>query len=261
MAEYHQAPGDHPDCRFSRIREVGPGLQTLRIFKVYSKAICCRPAAKARRYLPEWIGSLPSLEDIPLNSIALIDESFILFHARASSSQRAEVLSNLINLSRQRGQTLIFVSQEGRQLDINIPSSAGIVIYKNPGILQLEFERKQLRRIAEEAQRMFKAISDRDKNRWSYVYAPGSNFTGMIENSLPSFWIPALSKAYADPDPVIQINPPRKMTREEKIKKTKEWHRQGFSLGEIAKMLGVSKSTVKNYIDDYPYRKKRNGLL
>lgn len=36
---------------------------------------------------------------------------------------------------------------------------------------------------------------------------------------------------------------------------------QGFSLGQIAKILGVSKSTVKNYIDDYPYRSKRRFSL
>jgi hypothetical protein len=59
---------------------------------------------KARRLLPEWIGSVPRIEDAPPSSIVLIDESYTQFHSRTSSSDRARVLSNLINLSRQRGQ-------------------------------------------------------------------------------------------------------------------------------------------------------------
>ena len=54
---------------------------------------------KAGRLFPEWIGSVPSIEDIPQNSVGLIDESYTLFHARASLSDRARTLSNLINLS------------------------------------------------------------------------------------------------------------------------------------------------------------------
>lgn len=209
---------------------------------------------KARGLLPEWIGSVPSIDDLPQNSVALVDESYTLFHSRTSSSDRARTLSNQINLSRQRGITLIFISQESRQVDKNIVSSADIIIFKNPGILQLEFERKELRRIAEEARKMFAAINNRDKNKWAYVYAPRSNFIGMLENSLPSFWKPGLSKAYADSTPVSEMAIPKKMAREEKIKLAKELHWQGFSLSQIAKILGVSKSTVKNYLDDYPYK-------
>jgi len=209
---------------------------------------------KAMILLPDWIGIVPSIEDIPEDSVGLIDESYTLFHARASLSDRARNLSNLINLSRQKGITLVFISQESRQVDKNIVSTADIIIFKNPGILQLEFERKELRRIAEEARKMFEAINHRDKNKWAYIYAPGSDFIGMLENSLPSFWTPALSKAYADSTPIKELVIPKRMTREEKIKLAKELHRQGFSLGQIAKILGVSKSTVKNYLDDYPYK-------
>jgi hypothetical protein len=212
---------------------------------------------KAKKLLPEWVGVIPSLEDIPPKAIVLIDESYNLFHSRASASERALILSNLINLSRQREQTLVFVTQEARQIDKNIASSVDTIIFKNPGVFQPEFERKELKRIAEEAKRMFTAINTKDRNRWAYVYAPGSDFVGMLENSLPGFWSPVLSKAYADSTPVNGMVIPKKMTREEKIKLAKELHRQGFSLGQIVKVLGVSKSTIKNYIDNYPYRNKR----
>ena len=210
---------------------------------------------KARKILPDWIGSIPALEDAPPDSIILIDESYLSLHARSSSSQHARDSSNLINLSRQRGQTLIFVSQEARQIDKNIASSANAVIIKNPGILQIDFERVQFRKLLAEAIKMFAAI-DKDKNKWSYVYAPEASFAGMMENSLPSFWTPSLSKAYADAKPTTEVRTPRKTTREERITKVRDLRKQGFSLGEIAKIQGISKSTVKNYLDSYPYKKK-----
>jgi hypothetical protein len=210
---------------------------------------------KARKILPDWIGSIPALEDAPPDSIILIDESYLSLHARSSSSQHAREISNLINLSRQRGQTLIFVSQEARQIDKNIASSANAVIIKNPGILQIDFERVQFRKLLAEATKMFAAI-DKDKNKWSYVYAPEVNFAGMMENSIPNFWTPSLSKAYADSKPTTKVRTPTKTTREDRITKVRDLRKQGFSLGEIAKIQGISKSTVKNYLDSYPYKKK-----
>jgi len=213
---------------------------------------------KARKLLPEWIGSVPTLEELPPNAIGLIDESYTLFHSRSSASSRAKALSNLINLSRQREQTLIFVTQESRQIDMNIASSANVIIFKNPGILQMEFERKQLSRIAAQAKIEFAAI-EKGKKRWSYVFAPESNVATMVQNALPGFWSPDLSKAYSDSNLIEEIYVPKKMTREERIKWARELRRRGFSFGEIAKVLGVSKSTVKNYIDYYPYRRKRKS--
>lgn len=210
---------------------------------------------KARKLLPDWIGSIPVLEDTPPDSIILIDESYLSLHARSSSSQYARDISNRINLSRQRCQTLIFVSQEARQIDMNIASSANVVIIKNPGILQLDFERVQFRKLLVEATRLFAGI-DKDKNKWSYVYAPESNFAGMMGNSLPTFWTQSLSKAYADAKPTAEVKTPKKTTKEDRIEKIKELRRQGFSLGEIAKMQAISKSTAKNYLDSYPYKKK-----
>lgn len=78
----------------------------------------------------------------------------------------------------------------------------------------------------------------------------------MMENSLPTFWTPGLSKAYADTKLTNEVKIPKKMTKEEKIKTAKDLRKQHFSLGEIAKFLGCAKSTAKNYIDDYPYRRR-----
>ena len=131
------------------------------------------------------------------------------------------------------------------------------MIFKNPSVFQLEFERKQLVKIGEEARRMFAAISDRDKNKWAYVYAPEGEFVGIMENSLPSFWTPSLSKAYADSTPEQKVILPLMMTPEQKMQKAKELYRMNWSCSEIKRYFGVSKSTVYNWIHDYPYRRRR----
>ena len=87
-----------------------------------------------------------------------------------------------------------------------------------------------------------------------YIYAPESNFVSMLENSKPSFWSSRLSKAYADTNLVSEILTPRKMTHEEKIQKSKELHENGWSDSQIAAYFGVSKSTIHNWIHDYPYK-------
>ncbi len=44
--------------------------------------------------------------------------------------------------------------------------------------------------------------------------------------------------------------PPKAKIREENIKKAKELHAQGFSTGEIANALGISRATAYRYIQD-----------
>ena len=66
-------------------------------------------------------------------------------------AQDSKAMSQSLNLSRQRNQTLIFVSQEARQVDKNIASSASVVVFKELGILQPEFDRPELRKLVAQA--------------------------------------------------------------------------------------------------------------
>ena len=91
--------------------------------------------AQAAKLLPDWIGTVPSLEDLPPDCIALVDEAYLHYHSRRSMAKESADMSQQLNLSRQRNQTLIFVSQEARQVDRNIASSASVVIFKEMGML------------------------------------------------------------------------------------------------------------------------------
>ncbi len=207
---------------------------------------------EARKLLPDWIGMATSLEDVPPKAIALVDEAYMPYHARSSMAAEARTMSQRVNLSRQREQTLIFVSQEARQVDRNIASSANVVIFKELGMLQVEFDRRELNKIAANAQQAFAAITG-DKRRWAYVYSPDSDFMGLTENSLPTFWHDKLSHIFATGGEVT-ARAPKKTPLSQRIERAKELSRQGLSLGKIAKMMGVTPPTVKNYLEDYPYK-------
>ena len=206
----------------------------------------------ARKLLPDWVGMAAGLEDVPPKAIVLVDESYMPYHARSSMGADAKAMSQLVNLSRQREQTLIFVSQEARQVDRNIASSANVVIFKDLGILQLEFDRRELAKIAVQAKQALAGVNG-DKRAWSYIYAPESDFMGLVENSLPSFWSEKLGHIFATGGEII-ARPVKKTSLEQRIDKAKQLKQQGLSLGQIAKLMGMSKATIKNYLDGYPYR-------
>ena len=209
--------------------------------------------ANARKQLPDWIGMAASLEDVPPKAIILVDEAYMPYHARSSMVADAKAMSQLVNLSRQREQTLIFVSQEARQVDRNIASSANVVIFKDLGILQLEFDRRELNKIAVQAKQALASVNG-NKKAWSYIYAQDSDFMGLVENSLPSFWSEKLSHIFATGGEVT-ARPPKKIPLKQRIEKAKQLEKQGLSRGQIAKLMGVSKGTIKNWLDDYPYKR------
>jgi hypothetical protein len=193
-----------------------------------------------------------SLEDVPLKAIVLVDEAYLPYHARSSTAAEARRMSQLVDLSRQREQTLIFVSQEARQVDRNIASSASVIIFKDLGMLQLKFDRRELNDWAIQAREKFATVKG-DKRQWSFVYAPDANFADLVSNSLPSFWHDKLSRIFAaGGEPVARA--PKKMPRSQRIERARELSRQGLSQGQIAPLLGVSRPTVKNYLEDYPYK-------
>ena len=76
----------------------------------------------------------------------------------------------MINLSRQKKLSLIFISQEARQIDVNILSQLDWVAVKEPSELSMEFERRELRKFTDKARLEFGAIRG-DRRPWTWVYS------------------------------------------------------------------------------------------
>jgi len=151
------------------------GYRLLELFRYGPKPYVVGVPASARKLLPDWIGIASSLEEVPPRAIALVDEAYLAYHARGSMARESKAMSQFLNLSRQRDQTLIFVSQEARQVDRNIASSANVVIFKDLGMLQLAFDRPELNKLATQAKDAFAGIKG-DKRGWAFVYAPDNDF-------------------------------------------------------------------------------------
>jgi len=205
--------------------------------------------------LPGWMGIEQRLEDVPSGSISLVDEAYLWHHARDWRKADNRDICRLLNLSRQLNKTIVFIAQLGRQLDIDIVSSADVLILKSLGMLQPKLDRPELRDIMNEARQAFQAVQG-DIRRWSYIYSQNANFTGLLGNDLPTFWSPKLSNVYANMGEIALPKPASTMTPEEKMQKAKALYHSGWPQSKIAKYFGVaSKGTIFNWINDYPYRK------
>jgi len=180
----------------------GLGYRLLEIFRYILNPYVLGIPTQAQKLLPDWIGIARNINEIPPFSMVLLDEAYLRYHSRDSLSTQNKEMSKLVNLSRQRNLTIIFITPETSQLDKNIISQANVIIFKEPAMLQLKFDRKELNEIAEQAKMAFNDLSG-DKRKWSYVYSEDTDFMGLVENSLPTFWSTELSHAFAISDPIM----------------------------------------------------------
>ena len=214
--------------------------------------------AKATRLLPSWYGLADDPADVPPNATVYFPESYRFFHARSTQSHLGRKVSELVNLSRHRRHTLFFDVQNTSQLDRNIVSEVDLILVKEPGPFHLGFERHQLGPVVEAARAAFSGIGQHRKKKAVWVFS--ESIGQMLQNDLPSFWTQSLSRIFADTGPVgeslssgskdpsgpTRAKPRRAQTTptEIKAKKARRLKEAGYSLSEIAKMLGISKSYV-----------------
>ncbi len=206
----------------------------------------------ANTYIPEWITVQPEMEDVPPNSIIIVDETHLKYHAGPGVNSQAKELSSLLNLSRQRNQTIIFVSQESSQIDRNIFSAIDVIIFKEPSMFQAKFDRPEVRELSIQAEQAFQSISG-NKKKWSFVFTQNQGCLGLIESPLPSIWSDKLSRAFALTD-ISKPKAGKKLTRAERQAEAKRLSALGNKPAQIARIMGLSKATIKNYLEDYPYR-------
>jgi len=142
--------------------------------------------------MPSWVEVIDSIDKIKNNSHILIDEGGILFSSRSSMSKPNKLLSELMLIARHKNLSILFISQNSSNLEVNILRQADYLILKPSSLLQKSFERKIIKELYTETQKDFNEF----KSDKGITYIHSDLFTGFVSNPLPSFWNTSISKSW-----------------------------------------------------------------
>jgi hypothetical protein len=167
------------------------GVKLMENIYVKTKKKCFAMGFKSED-LPSWITAVENINEIHNDSIVLVDEGGIFFSSRESMSIANKLLSDLIFISRHKNLTILFISQNSSNLDVNIIRQADFLVLKPSSLLQKDFERKIIRDLYVRLEPLFKKY--KTKKGLAYIYS--DDFRGFVTNPLPSFWSTSLSKSF-----------------------------------------------------------------
>ena len=121
-----------------------------------------------------------------------------------------------------------------------------------------EFERRELRPFTDRAAAAFATIQG-DRRPWTWVYSTKTGFSGLVRHEPASYWRPALSNAFASEILTDDVSKPNTTTARHGGRLSKGELRAGardlvlvrhLSYGQAAKVMGLSKSTVWDLVND-----------
>lgn len=141
--------------------------------------------------LPEWIQHEKSAENVPNNSLLIIDEAALEFGARQSMSAKSKDLAGLLPILRHKDQSAIFITQNTGLSDVNLVRLVDSILIKKPSLLQVKTERSAMRQLLESAQN---ALMGKDK---SHAYLIADEQETLVQTPLPSFWTTRISKGWS----------------------------------------------------------------
>ena len=150
---------------------------------------------KLSELLPEWITITDDIGDAPEDCIILVDEAAIRYHSHRWRKKETEVMDVIISVSRQKKQTIIFVTHTMRKFAITLLLDIDVLLCKKPSLLHSKLERSEVRKLIEEVTTEFRKLPKDEVKKNTYVIT--EDYKGFIRNSLCSYWSEELSEAFA----------------------------------------------------------------
>lgn len=147
-----------------------------------------------KKALPRYIKVIDDVSQVPNGSAVLIDEGGILFNARESMSDGNKVMSSLLLVARHKDLSIIFISQNSSNLELNVIRQADYILLKPSSLMQIDFERKKIKDMYSEVEDRFRF--HKDKIGLTYVFS--DVFKGFMTNKLPTFWNEDVSKGFKE---------------------------------------------------------------
>jgi hypothetical protein len=154
---------------------------------------------KIGRLLPGWMRVVTSRQDWPKNSIVIYDEAAQTAHARRTQSGDAVELDDLIGISGQRNQLIIFIAHHSRKLDLNVITEVNRIIWKKPTYAHQLFERDEVSDFSMRAYDFFAGIKGEVARKKAALVLDFDNFSfRQTKNALPPWWCEDLSRLFQD---------------------------------------------------------------
>ncbi len=153
----------------------------------------CYVLGVRQEVLPQWIATVDDVEQVANGGVILVDEGAVAFGARESMQAKNRELGKLMAIARHKDLTLLFVTQNTGMLDKNVLKLADTLLIKEGSLLQLEMERNEIKKFYQKAHEAFGTLSNKQK----YFYVVDSDFEGVMQSELPSFWSSTVSKSRA----------------------------------------------------------------
>jgi hypothetical protein len=152
-----------------------------------------------QKLVPKWMKVVTDMRDWPKRSIVIYDEAAQTAHARRTQTNDAVELENLIGISGQRDQMIIFIAHHSRKVDVNIFRDIDRVAWKQPTYAHWIFERNEFTDFVLKAFDFFKGIKSPSGKLKTTVMVDFQEFRIMTFSSgLPSYWSEKLSKLFED---------------------------------------------------------------
>jgi len=171
---------------------------------------------RIQKILPDWMKVTTSKDEWKKGSVVIYDEAAQTAHARRTQSGDAVELDNLIGISGQRNQLLIFICHHSRKLDPNVVREVNRIIWKRPTYAYQLFERDELIDFTMKAFDHFaelrkgRTMSERTKvmlKRANLVLDFDDFKFLSFENRLPYYWTDELSNLFEDIQKVGRKSP------------------------------------------------------
>lgn len=160
---------------------------------------------RVQRLLPSWLRVVTKKSEWPTNSVVIYDEASQSAHARRTQSGDAIKLDNLISVSGQRNQTILFISHHSRKLDLNIIHEVDRIIWKSPTYAHAIFERDELSDFTYRALQFFNTLKSDNTRLKATLMMDFHNFQfSMFQNSLAPWWSDRLSRIFQDIDDMME---------------------------------------------------------
>jgi hypothetical protein len=157
------------------------------------------PLAKRReisKLLPPYLKVVTKREDWPQDSVVIYDEAAQSAHARRSQSKGAVEMDDLIAMSGQRQQTIIFIAHHSRKLDLNIITEVNRLIWKKPTFAHQLFERDEVSDFTMRAFDFFRSLTPATQKKAALVLDLNNLAFGQVRNGLPPWWSDELSRLF-----------------------------------------------------------------